>query len=58
MTSIIHIALAQDGTVVAHFINDEDAAQFCRAKDLTHVPFNLRNRDGAPAPLVGTTYRA
>ncbi len=58
MTNIIHIALAQDGTVVAHFMNDDDAAQFCRANDLTHVPFNLKNRDGQPAPLVGTVYRA
>jgi len=55
---LIHIALALDGTVMAHFLNATDAAGFCRAKSLTHLPFNLNNREHAPAPLVGTVYRA
>lgn len=58
MQTLIPIALALDGTVVAHFMDSADAATFCSAKGLTHVPYNLKNRDGAPAPVVGSIYRA
>lgn len=58
MQALIHMALALDGTVVAHFMDAADAAAFCSTKGLTHVPYNLRNRDGAPAPVVGSVYRA
>lgn len=58
MQTLIHIALKLDGTVVAHFMNSSDAAEFCSAKGLTHVPFNLNNRESAPAPVVGSVYRA
>jgi len=58
MQTIIHIALALDGTVVAHFKKCEHAAAFCAAHKLTHMPFNLKNRDAMPAPTVGTVYRA
>lgn len=57
MQTLIHMALALDGTVVAHFMDSADAAAFCLAKDLTHVPYNLKNREGAPAPVVGSIYR-
>lgn len=53
----IHLALALNGTVVAHFMNFEDAASFCAAKGHAHVPYNLNNRDGAPAPAVGSFYK-
>lgn len=56
MQTLIHIALGLDGTVVAHFKDSADAAEFCDAKGLTHLPYNLKNREGAPAPLVGTVY--
>jgi hypothetical protein len=56
--TIVHLALAADGFVLAHFARAEDAAAFCSAQSLTHVPYNTANRDQAPAPLVGTVYRA
>ena len=55
---LIHIALALDGTVVAHFMNWTDSAEFCSAKGLTNMAYNLNNRDGEPAPLVGSIDRA
>lgn len=55
---MIHLALAAHGYVVASFAESDDAADFCASRGLLHVPFNLANRDGAPAPLVGTVYRA
>lgn len=58
MQTLIHMALASDGTVVAHFLEAADAASFCTARGLTHVPYNLTNRDGVPAPVVGSIYRA
>jgi len=55
--TIVHLALAADGLVLAHFARAADAADFCAAQNLTHVPYNTTNRDQAPAPLVGTVYR-
>lgn len=57
-TTLIHMALADNGEVVAHFIKSEDAREFCATKNYCHVPFNLANRDNAPAPVVGSTYKA
>jgi hypothetical protein len=56
--TIVHLALAADGLVLAHFARADDAATFCLAQSLTQVPYNTANRDLAPAPLVGTVYRA
>ena len=58
MQTLIHMALASDGTVVAHFMDSADAAAFCTAKELPHVPYNLTNRNGVPAPVVGSIYHA
>jgi len=56
---IIHVVLDLDGTVLAHFLRSEDAHEFSgHGVKYTHMPFNLANRDGEPAPLVGTKYRA
>lgn len=57
MDALIHIALADNGTVMAHFVDERDAADYCAARGYLHVPYNLRNRDSEPAPLVGTVYR-
>lgn len=51
--ALIHLAIALNGTVIAHFMNSEDAAAFCAEKGRTHVPYNPNNRDGAPTPAVG-----
>ncbi|MDO9148334.1 MAG: hypothetical protein Q7U52_11850 [Hydrogenophaga sp.] len=56
--NIVHLALAADGLVLAHFARSADAAAFCSAHGLTHVPYNTANREQAPAPLVGTVYHA
>lgn len=56
--TIVHLALAADGLVLAHFARSADAAEFCSAQGLIHVPYNTANREQAPAPLVGTVYRA
>lgn len=58
VTGLIHIALSERGLVVAHFMLSEDAAAFCSAHGYCHMPYNLNNRDGAPAPLVGSVYKA
>ena len=58
MDKLVHMALANDGTVVAHFMKSEDAREFCDKKNLCHVPYNTANRDREPAPLVGTKYVA
>ena len=55
---IIHLALAADGKVLAHFSDGEDAAVWCMEHGACHVPYNTENRDQAPVPLVGTVYRA
>lgn len=55
--TIVHLALAADGLVLAHFARREDAAAYCSVQGLTHVPFNTANRESAPAPLVGSVYR-
>lgn len=58
---MIHIALSPSGTVMAHFVESRDAAEYCTAHGYTHLPYNLNNlnnRDGEPAPLVGAQYRA
>lgn len=55
---MIHLALASDGIVMANFSLSSDAAEYCLRNDYAHVPYNLHNRDGVPAPLVGTIYRA
>lgn len=54
---LVHLALDFDGLVLAHFADSEDAAAYCLGKERTHVPYDLRNREGAPAPLVGTVYK-
>lgn len=56
--TIVHLALAADGLVLAHFARSADAAAFCSAQGLNHVPYNTANSEQAPAPLVGTVYRA
>lgn len=58
MQQIVHLALSQTGRVMAHFDLSADAAEYCLRNDYTHVPYNPNNRDKAPAPLVGTVYRA
>jgi hypothetical protein len=55
--TLVHLALADDGLVLAHFARSEDADAYCSANYLTHVPYNMANRESAPAPLVGTVYR-
>lgn len=54
---MVHMVLDFTGLVLAHFLESEDAAAYCRGQERTHVPYNLRNSDGMPAPLVGTVYR-
>lgn len=56
--TIVHLALAADGLVLAHFARSTDAAAFCSAQGLTHVPYSTANREQTAAPLVGTVYRA
>ena len=58
MNTLIHLALAIDGLVMAQFSDSQHAAEYCAAHGLTHVPYNLANREKSPAPLVGTIYRA
>ena len=58
MQQLVHLALSQTGRVMAHFDLSSDAADYCLRNEYTHVPYNLANRDKAPAPLVGTVYRA
>jgi hypothetical protein len=58
MNNLIHLAMNKHGVIVAHFAEFEDAAEFCRVSDMTHVPFNKANRDGAAPPPVGTKYNA
>ena len=58
MLTFIHLALASDGTVMAHFSLASHASKFCFDNDCTHVPYNLNNRDREPAPLVGAVYKA
>jgi hypothetical protein len=59
MQQIVHLALSPTGRVMAHFDLSSDAADYCeRNYEYTHVPYNLNNRDKAPAPLVGSVYRA
>ena len=53
---MIHLVLDFSGLVLAHFLSAEDAADYARQPGRTHLPFNLSNRDHAPAPLVGTHY--
>lgn len=58
MQTIIHLALSPTGRVMAHFELSADAAEYCLRHDYLHLPYNLNNSDKAPAPLVGSTYRA
>lgn len=58
MITMIHIALAENGTVMAHFVESGHASAYCTANGYTHLPYNLANRGSEPAPLVGTIYRA
>ena len=58
MQKIVHLALSLTGRVVAQFELSSDAADYCERNGYTHVPYNLENRDRAPAPLIGDTYRA
>lgn len=55
---MIHLILRADGVVIAHFLEAADAADFAERSGQLHVPFNLNNRDGSAAPLVGTRYVA
>lgn len=37
--TLIHLAIALNGTVIAHFVNSEDAAAFCAEKSMpTELP--------------------
>lgn len=58
MQNLVHLALSPAGQVMAHFHLSSDAQDYCERNGYTHVPFNLRNRDNASAPLVGSTYKA
>lgn len=59
MPKIIYIAIDLDGLVLAHFVRAEDCSAFCeRGTKYTNMAYNLDNRERAPAPLVGTKYRA
>lgn len=58
MQQLVHLAISPAGRVMAHFDLSSDAADYCQRNEYTHVPYNLANRDKAPAPLVGTVYRA
>lgn len=58
MNTLIHLALAENGTVMAHFVESSHASAYCTAHGYLHMPYNLANRGGEPAPLVGTIYRA
>ena len=55
---LVHLALAETGLVIAHFMGEADAAKFCRDNSLLHMPYNLHNREGHPAPVVGSIYKA
>jgi hypothetical protein len=52
---MIHLALADDGTVLAYFARFEHAAECCALIRAAHVPFNSDRR--APPP-VGSRYDA
>lgn len=56
MDNLIHIALADDGVVMAQFVKSEDAAVFCKQKNYCHMPFNPTNTAKTPVPAVGTKY--
>ena len=57
--NFVYIALGLNSCVVAIFKTASDCTAFCKNGTLyTDMPFNLNNRDGEPAPLVGTFYRA
>ncbi len=58
MQQLVHLAISPTGKVMAHFHESADAADYCLRKDYLHLPYNLDNSDKAPAPLVGTIYRA
>lgn len=55
---LVHLALAENGLVIAHFMSSADAAKFCRDNNLCHMPYNLNNHEGHPAPVVGAIYKA
>ena len=55
---LVHMAMADDGTIVALFQISEDARKFCHEKDLCYVPFNTMNRYREPVPAIGTRYVA
>ncbi len=53
---LVHIALAENGLVIAHFMSEADASRFCRDNGLKHLPFNL-DSEQRPAPLVGSIHK-
>lgn len=56
---MIHLAIGlHSKQVLAQFMIWEDAAEYCEKHGAIHVPYNLHNRDRAPAPMVGTIYEA
>ena len=58
-SDLIHMAIGvSTSQVVAHFLISEDCAEYYRKHGLLHVPYNLKNRDREPAPVVGSVYRA
>jgi len=50
-----HLAISDDFTIVAQFSLYADCAQFCRARNLTHLPFNAAKHT---VPAVGSKYAA
>lgn len=54
----VHLAVAETGLVIAHFMGEADAAKFCKDNDLCLVYYDLFNRANPPAPPVGTIYKA
>lgn len=43
--TIVHLALAADGLVLAHFARSTDAAAFCGYPDLSVFPAQRQSRD-------------
>lgn len=61
ITGLVYLAVGPRGLVLAHFMLHDDAAEYCSKigdPELIVLPYNLDNRDRAPAPVVGTHCRA
>lgn len=54
---LVHLALAENGLVIAHFMGAADASKFCLDNGLRHLAYNLGNPSGLYAPVVGSIYK-